>query len=185
MVRTVCSGTGSRVSLRLFQHRALRLEHVDAVLRKVADAWRCGRARARPAARSSTPAEQLKQRGFAGAVRADQHGALAALGLEVDPAINHIFAIGVMDALRRVITRSPLRGGCGKAEMDRLLRRLGRLDFVHPLDLLELALGLRGLAGLGAEAIGESWRRRSRVAGFCSAASCCSSRAARCTRYSS
>ena len=47
-----------------------------------------------------------------------------------------------------------------KAELDRLRLRSRRLDLLHPLDLLELALRLRGFAGLGAEAVGEFLQRR-------------------------
>ena len=44
--------------------------------------------------------------------------------------------------------------------MHRLLLAERRLDFFHALDLLELALRLGGLAGLGAEAVGEFLQRR-------------------------
>ena len=42
-----------------------------------------------------------------------------------------------------------------ETEVDRLLARDRRLDFFHPIDLLEFALRLRRLARLGPEAIGE------------------------------
>ena len=43
--------------------------------------------------------------------------------------------------------------------MHRFLAGERGLDFFHALDLLELALGLRGFAGLGAEAIGKFLER--------------------------
>ena len=43
----------------------------------------------------------------------------------------------------------------GELEIQLALVALGRLDLVHALDLLELALGLRGLGVLGAEAVDE------------------------------
>ena len=46
-----------------------------------------------------------------------------------------------------------------KLEVDFLVVVDGRLDFFHALDLLELALRLRRLAGLGAEAVGEFLQR--------------------------
>ena len=45
------------------------------------------------------------------------------------------------------------------AEAEGLSRRLGALDFIHSLDLLELALRLRGLRGDGAEAVGKFLKR--------------------------
>ncbi len=46
-----------------------------------------------------------------------------------------------------------------KAEMDRLLLRNRRLDLLHSIDLLQLALRLRRLARLGPEAIGKLLER--------------------------
>ena len=43
----------------------------------------------------------------------------------------------------------------GELEIQLAVVAFGRLDLVHPLDLLELALGLRGLGVLGAEAVDE------------------------------
>ena len=43
--------------------------------------------------------------------------------------------------------------------MDGFLRGERRFDLLHPVDLLELALRLRSLAGLGAEAVGEFLER--------------------------
>ena len=47
-----------------------------------------------------------------------------------------------------------------KAKLDRLRLRGRRVDFFHAIDLLELALRLRGLARLGAKAVGELLERR-------------------------
>jgi hypothetical protein len=57
--------------------------------------------------------------------------------------------------LLSVITRWPLRTGCGNLMWMRFSADLRRLDLFHPLDLLELALRLRRLARLGAEPVGE------------------------------
>ena len=54
-----------------------------------------------------------------------------------------------------VMTFCPLRSGCGKLKPILLVVVHRRLDFFHPVDLLELALRLRRLAGLGAETVGE------------------------------
>ena len=45
--------------------------------------------------------------------------------------------------------------GLGEIEADFLRLAGGGFDFLHALDLLELALGLGGFAGFGAEAVGE------------------------------
>src|SRR5689334_21870469 len=59
---------------------------------------RCGVAEAAGAALGCQhAAKYLQQRGFTGPVRADQHDPLAALGLKIEAAIDHVFAIGVMD----------------------------------------------------------------------------------------
>ena len=49
--------------------------------------------------------------------------------------------------------------GLGDAEAEGFFGRLGALDFFHALDLLQLALGLGGLRGDGAEAVGEFLER--------------------------
>ena len=51
-------------------------------------------------------------------------------------------------------------GRLRETEVHRLLARNRRLDLFHPVDLLEFALRLRSLAGLGAKAIGELLERR-------------------------
>ena len=67
-----------------------------------------------------------------------------------------------------VITRSPLRGGCGKRKLIVFACAVRRFDLLHPIDLLELALRLRRFARFGAEAVGESsGARRFPAAGSC------------------
>ena len=41
--------------------------------------------------------EQFEKSRFARAIRADQHGALTALGMKLHPAINNQVAIGMID----------------------------------------------------------------------------------------
>ena len=57
------------------------------------------------------------------------------------------------------MTREPLRCGWGKLNLMVFCAAERGLDFLHPLDLLQLALRLRGLAGLGAKAIRELLKR--------------------------
>lgn len=57
--------------------------------------------------------EQLDERGFARAIRADEHRALAALGLKLQPAVDREIAVGKSMSFS-VIDREPERGGCGK-----------------------------------------------------------------------
>ena len=45
--------------------------------------------------------EQFEQRGFARAVRPDQHDALAAFGLEIKAVVNQFFAVAKLDFLQR------------------------------------------------------------------------------------
>ena len=59
----------------------LALQHLHAILREVTDLHVVPEF-ARAALHRQDAGEQLQQRRFAGAVRADQHGALAALRLE-------------------------------------------------------------------------------------------------------
>ena len=84
----------------------------------------------------------------------DQHRPLAALGLETHPAIDDVFPVSVVDVFELDdLDSAALR--LGELEVQLAVVTFGRLDLVHPLDLLELALGLRGLGVLGAEAVDE------------------------------
>ena len=138
----------------LLQNRAGRVEHVDAVLRVVADL--------------DVVAElalalldfQTCRREFSAASICPRRSARRARC--AGPSRSRDRCRDRPRACRRrngpcssVITRWPLRTGCGNLMWMFLVGRFGRLDFFHALDLLELALRLRGLAGLGAETVGE------------------------------
>ncbi len=98
--------------------------------------------------------ENFQQRGFARAVRPDQHGAFAAFNREVEAVINLGRAVGHVDAFQR--NRAlPAARRRRNLEPERLARRERLLDEFEPLDLLELALRLRRLGGNGAEPVGE------------------------------
>ncbi len=69
--------------------------------------------RLRAARRGEIAREQFEQGGLAGAIGSDQHGTLAPLGLELQPAIDGEIAVGEIDVLS-VIARMLERGGWGK-----------------------------------------------------------------------
>src|SRR5439155_18776530 len=77
--------------------------------------------------------EDFEQRGFAGAIRANEHDALAALGLKIQAAIDHVITISMVnpgesdDALT-----APLR--LRELEINLALVIDRRLHFVHALD---------------------------------------------------
>ena len=111
---------------------------------------------ARALLRLKHAAENFQQRGFARAVRADEHDALAAFGLEIDNGRDkrHVARRKPVDVFQRDdLVTAALRLRKGEADLAVVARR--RFDFVHALDLLELALRLRRLGGLGAETVGE------------------------------
>ncbi len=56
-------------------------------------------------------------------------------------------------------TSAPLRGRLRNLEAERFARRQRLFDELHALDLLELALRLRGLGGDGTKAVGEFLQR--------------------------
>ena len=62
--------------------RAIGVQHLDAILRVVTDFYVQAQL-ARAALDGKHAGEQLEQRGFARAVRADQHDALFAFGFEI------------------------------------------------------------------------------------------------------
>ena len=98
--------------------------------------------------------KQFQQRGLAGAVRADEHNALAAFGFELNAPVNHGRVVGIMDVLQLDdAVAAALRLREMKMDTPAFLDRC--FDLVHPLDLFELGLRLCRLAGLGAEAVGK------------------------------
>ena len=112
-----------------------------------------------PAWGVSTPARIFSNVDLPAPFGPDQHDALAALGLEIHAAIDHVFAVGLVDVLELDDPQAAaLR--LGKLEIQRASVGLGRVDLVHALDLLELALGLGGLGVLGAEAVDELHQAR-------------------------
>src|SRR6218665_1105926 len=88
--------------------------------------------------------QNLQQRGFARAIRPDQHRALAALNREIETAINLMRAVGHVNPLQRR-RALPATRRLWDVKAERLLGRLRLLDQLHALDLLELAHRLRRL----------------------------------------
>ena len=128
-------------------------EHLDAVLGIVAG-FDVVAERARAGLRLEHAGQNLQQGGFARAIRADEHDALAALGLEIHAAIDHVFAVGMVDVLQRDDPQAAaLR--LGKLEIELAIFASRRVDLLHALDLLELALGLGGFGVLGPEPVDE------------------------------
>ena len=102
--------------------------------------------------------EDFEKGGFASAVGADEGDAFATFDLEVEAAIDDMVAVGHVDAFEQDGALAAAFG-LRDAETERFFRGLGALDFFHALDLLELALGLGGFGGDGAEAVGEFLER--------------------------
>src|SRR5712691_3347014 len=100
------------------------------------------------------PAQQLEKSRFSRAVRPDKHGALTALGMELQSAINNEVAIGMIDIFQRDHAQAAAHR-LRKMELDRLSARDRGRDFFHAIDLFQLALCLRCFAGLGAKSIGK------------------------------
>src|SRR5947209_19735402 len=77
-----------------------RVEHVDSVLREITCAHIMSElAHAMP--HGQYPAQQLEKSRFSRAIWPDKHGALTALGMILQSAINNDVAIGVIDILQR------------------------------------------------------------------------------------
>ena len=100
--------------------------------------------------------EDFEEGGLAGAVGADEHDALAALGGEVEIAVNDVVAVGLLD----VLEFDDLEAGArrlGELEVDALefVLRLLDGDFLETLDLFFLGFCARGHRGLRAEAVHE------------------------------
>jgi len=119
---------------RLFEHGAVRVQHVHAILRVVAGLDVVAE-RARARLRREDLGQNLQQRRFARPVRPHQHHALAALRLEAHPAIDYRFAVGMVDILQ-LDHLDPATLRLGEPEIQLALVPLGRLDLVHALNLL-------------------------------------------------
>src|SRR5207302_7266639 len=98
--------------------------------------------------------KQFEKRGFARAVRTDEHGSLAALRLKLQATVNNEIAIRVVDILQNN-DAMPAANRLRKMKLNCLSARDRRSDLFHSIDLLQFALGLRRLACLGPKAIGE------------------------------
>ena len=93
-------GDGILHVLHALQHGLLRVQHLHAMLREVADLHVVPEfARAR--CTGSAPPSSLSSVDLPAPFGPDEHGALAALRLEVDPVVNHEVAVGVMHVLER------------------------------------------------------------------------------------
>ena len=141
--------------LRLLENRVPLVEHFHAVLRVIAHLHVAAH-EALPALDGHDARQDFEQRRFARAVGTDEHDLLAALGGEVHALVN---LLTVRVRLIDVFERHDLQAatlGLGKTELHRGGLGLGHLQSLHAGDLLELALGLTGEAGLGAETVGET-----------------------------
>jgi hypothetical protein len=85
---------------RLLKDRVRRVQHRRAMLREVA-VLRVVTMLAHAPCGLQNIGEQFQQRGFAGAVRSDQHDALVALHLEINAVVNQFFAVAELDFLQR------------------------------------------------------------------------------------
>ena len=100
--------------------------------------------------------EHTDQRGFAGAIDADQRDAIAAVDGEVD-AFEHLLGAVILREIAHLHHRAARWRRLRKGEVDDglFLRQLDALDLV---ELLDAALDLLCLGGLIAEAIDEGFQ---------------------------
>ena len=82
-MRAVCSDTGSGNVEHALENGLPDVEHLDPMLREITDPHVVPERRARRFCTGRTPASKLEQGRFAGAVRPDEHGALAAFRFEI------------------------------------------------------------------------------------------------------
>ena len=133
----------------------LRVEVIDAVLGEVAgDDVTTFFAHA--AVDRDDAGEDLEQGGLAGAVGADEHGALAAFAFEIKVLIDDVLAVGLLDVLELHYLQAGARG-LREAELDLLqvVFRLVDRDLFEAGDLLLLGFRAGGHGGLGAETVDE------------------------------
>ena len=147
-----------RAGHHFVEHRALGVERVGAMLAEVTD-LRVVPEVALAFLKRHHARQNFQQRGFARAVRPDQHRALAAFHREIEPAINLVRAVGHVDVHQRH-GALPAARRLRNLKAERLARRQRLLDQLHPLDLLELAHRLRRLGRHGTEPRHELLERR-------------------------
>ena len=139
----------------VFEHGRVGIEVIEAVLREVAGDDVAAEV-ALAALDLDDAGEDFEERGFAGAVGADEDDALAALGGEVEIAVNDVRAVGLAD----VFQVDDLQAGARRLrELEVHLAQFlgGFLDggFFQALDLFLFGFRARGHRGFGAEAIHE------------------------------
>ena len=142
-----------------FEHFVFHVKGVAAVLGKVANAYvmSCG---AFSTLDGNGPAEEFEEGGFSCTVGTDENGALAAFGFKVEASIDDEItlafdiAVGVIDIFQGD-GAEPATKGLREGELDRTSGGNGSLNFIHTIDLLEFALGLRGLTRFRAKAVGK------------------------------
>src|ERR1039458_1165925 len=142
-------GTGQN----FVEHGLLRVERGGAMLAEITDLGVVAEV-AFAFLKFHRAGENFDQRGFARAVRPDEHGAFAAFNGQVQAGINYVRPVSHVDAFQRDGALSAARGR-RDLKTKRLARRERFLDLLHPFDLLELALRLRRLRRNGAEAVGK------------------------------
>src|SRR2546429_619219 len=119
----------------------LLLEHVDSVLREIACAHIMSEfTHAMPHGQYAS--EQLEKSRFSRAIWADKHGALTALGMILQSAINNQVAISMIDIFQLDHAQAAAHR-LREMELDRFPPRDRRRDFFHAVDLFQLALCLR------------------------------------------
>src|SRR5438105_13307858 len=113
-----------------------RVEHVDSVLREITCAHIMSEF-AHAMLHGQYPAQQLKKSRFSRAIRADKHGALTALGMKLQSAINNEIAIGMIDIFKRDHAQAAAHR-LREMELDRLSVRDRGRDVFHAIDLFHL-----------------------------------------------
>ena len=142
-----------------FEYLVFHIESVAAVLRKVTDAYVMSGG-SFSALDGYGPAEEFKEGGFSCTVGTDENGALTAFGFKIEASVNDEItlafdiAVGVIDIFQGD-GAEPATKGLREGELDGASGGNGSFDFFHAIDLLEFALGLGGLTGLGAKAVGK------------------------------
>ncbi len=141
------------------EYFVFHIESVAAVLRKVANAYVMSGG-SFSTLDGNGPAEEFEEGGFSCTVGTDENGALAAFGFKVEASIDDEItlafdiAVGVIDIFQGD-GAEPAAKGLREGELDGTSCGNGSFDFFHSIDLLEFALGLRGLTRFCAKAVGK------------------------------